>query len=175
MRTMNIDTNQVALLLILGVAIVSDLQSRKIPNWLTGPAILLGIGIQTFMNGWEGLLFSLEGMALGLGLFLVLYMFGWMGAGDVKLYAAVGSFLGPIQTLSAAILIALVGGLLAVLALGVYRGWKKMGAWFWSVTQTIFLARSLPAVAPANNIPKVPYAVAIGIGTIGSYWWSPLG
>ena len=165
----------ILLCLILGVAIVSDLRCRKIPNWLTGPAILLGIGIQTVMNGWEGLLFSLEGMALGLGLFLILYVFGWMGAGDVKLYAAVGSCLGPLQTVSAAVLIALAGGLMVILMLGLHQGWRRMGLWFWSFMQTLFLTRSLQAMAPENNIPKLPYAVAIGIGTIGSYWWSPLG
>ncbi len=173
---MSIEIIQIALLLtILGMAIVMDIRWRRIPNWLTGPAILLGIGMQTFMNHLDGFLFSLEGMAIGLGLLLILYVLGWIGAGDVKLYAAVGSFLGPFQTISAAFLIAFAGGLMAILVLGFHQGWKRTGGWLWSLFQTLFLSRSMKALAPANNVPTLPYAVAICVGTIGSYWWSPLG
>ena len=175
METMSLGLVQFPLLLILVVAIVSDLRSRKIPNWLTGPATLLGLGLHTFINRIDGFLFSIEGIAVGLGLFLILYVLGWMGAGDAKLYAAVGAFLGPTQTLSAAVLIAMTGGLLSILALGVHQGWGRMGAWLWSLIQTLFLTRSLQPVAPADNSLKLPYAVAISIGTAWSFWWSPLG
>jgi len=176
MATMRLDMTSIILLLILGTAIASDLRWRTIPNWLTGPSILAGLGLHTFMNQWTGLVFSLEGAALGLGLFLILYVFGWMGAGDVKLYAAVGSFLGPVHTLSAAIVVALVGGLLAFVILGFHQGWRKTGLWLWSYVQGIVLTRSVKGLAPVQGTaPKVPYAVAIGLGTIGSYWWHPLG
>ena len=173
---MKVNTTEMILLLILGIAIVSDLHGRMIPNWLTGPSILAGLGLHAFMNQWTGLVFSMEGAALGLGLFLIMYVFGWMGAGDVKLYAAVGSFIGPAQTLSAAIMIALVGGLLAFGTLGLHLGWRKTGLWLWSYVQGIALTRSVQGLTPVQGIaPKVPYAVAIGLGTIGSYWWYPLG
>jgi len=171
----SIELTQSLLLLILGVAVMWDLRSRKIPNWLTGSAVLLGLSLHTYANHLEGLIFSLEGMALGLGLFLTLYGVGWMGAGDVKLYAAVGSFLGPFQTLSAAVLIALAGGVLAILTLGFHAGWRRAGVWTWNWAQTLFLTRSLNA-ADSTKHPtlKLPYAVAISIGTVWSYWWSPL-
>jgi prepilin peptidase CpaA len=173
---MSIDTTEIFLLLILGTAIASDLRWRTIPNWLTGPSILVGLGLHTVMNQLTGLVFSLEGAALGLGLFVILYVCGWMGAGDVKLLAAVGSFLGPAQTISAAIVIALVGGLLAIVILGFQQGWRRMGLWLWSYIQAIVLTRSVQGVTPGQGAaPKVPYAVAIGLGTIGSYWWYPLG
>ena len=173
---MRIETTNIILLLILGTAIASDLRWRTIPNWLTGPAILAGLGLHTFMSQWTGLVFSLEGAALGLGLFLIIYVFGWMGAGDVKLYAAVGSFLGPVHTLSAAMVIALVGGLLALVVLGFHQGWRKTGLWLWSYVQGIVLTRSVQGMTSVQaTAPKVPYAVAIGLGTIGSYWWHPLG
>ncbi len=170
------DITEMILLLILGTAIASDLRWRTIPNWLTGPATVVGLGLHTFINQWTGLVFSLEGAALGLGLFLIIYVLGWMGAGDVKLYAAVGSFLGPAQTISAAIVIALVGGLLAFAILGFHQGWRRMGLCLWSYVQAIFLTRSAHVLAPVQGAaPKVPYAVAIGLGTIGSYWWYPIG
>lgn len=173
---MGIDMTVIILLLILGTAIASDLRWRTIPNWLTGPSILAGLGFHTVMNQFAGFLFSLEGTAVGLGLFIILYMCGWMGAGDVKLFAAVGSFLGPAQTISAAIVIALVGGVLAILVLGFHKGWRKTGLWLWSYIQTMFLTRSAQSLTfDQGTAPKVPYAVAIGLGTIGSYWWYPLG
>ena len=173
---MRIDMTAIILLLILGTAIASDLRWRAIPNWLTGPSILAGLGLHTVMNQWTGFVFSLEGAAVGLGVFIILYACGWMGAGDVKLFAAVGAFLGPAQTISAAIAIALVGGLLALVVLGFHQGWRKTGLWLWSYVQTVFLTRSAQALTPVQGTaPKVPYAVAIGLGTIGSYWWYPLG
>jgi prepilin peptidase CpaA len=178
MAPMGISMNGILLLfliIILGVAIVTDLRWRKIPNWLTGSAILAGLGLHTSMNQLTGLAFSLEGAALGLGLFLIIYALGWMGAGDVKLYAAVGSFLGPAQTISAAIVIALAGGLLALVVLGFYQGWRTTGLWCWTYVQTMFLTGAMPSmVSDKASAPKVPYAVAIGLGTIGSYWWSPI-
>lgn len=164
------------LLIILGTAIGADLSWRKIPNWLTGPSILVGLGLHTFINQWTGLIFSLEGAALGLGLFLLMYLPGWMGAGDVKLFAAVGSFLGPGQTLSAAIVIALVGGLLVLVTLGFHQGWRSIGSWIRSYVEGLRVPQSARPLNSAEVVtPKVPYAVAIGLGTIGSYWWPPLG
>ena len=166
---------EIFLFLILGTAIASDLRWRTIPNWLTTSSILVGLGFHTVMNQFEGFVFSLEGAAVGLGLFVILYVCGWMGAGDVKLFAAVGSFLGPAQTISAAIAIALVGGLLALVVLGFHQGWRRMGLWLWSHVQVMVLTRSVQALTPVQGAaPKVPYAVAIGLGTIGSYWWYPL-
>jgi prepilin peptidase CpaA len=173
---MKIEMTEILLLFILGMAIASDLRWRTIPNWLTGSSILAGLGFHTVMNQFAGFVFSLEGAVVGLGLFVILYVCGWMGAGDVKLFAAVGSFLGPAQTISAAIVIALVGGLLAFLVLGFHQGWRKTGLWLWSYVETMVVTRSAQGLAPEQGAaPKVPYAVAIGLGTIGSYWWYPLG
>jgi prepilin peptidase CpaA len=174
---MRIDMTEIILIFILGTAIASDLRWRKIPNWLTGPSVLVGLGLHTFINQWTGLVFSLEGAVLGLGLFLVIYLLGWMGAGDVKLFAAVGSILGPTQTVSAALAVALVGGLLSLSILVFSLGWRSMGLWLWSHLQTLILTRSFqrPDAPVQGAVPMVPYAVPIGLGTIWSYWWYPLG
>ena len=167
---------QYLLMVLLAIAAVIDFRTYRIPNWLTGPAILVGLSWHTVTSQLSGFVFSLEGAVLGLGLFAILYACGWMGAGDVKLFAAVGSFLGPVQTISAAMVVALVGGLLALLVLGFYQGWRKTGLWLWSYVQSVFLTRSAQVLTPVQGTaPKVPYAVAIGLGTIGSYWWYPLG
>jgi prepilin peptidase CpaA len=169
---MRIEMTEIFLFLVLGMAIASDLRSRTIPNWLTASAILVGLGFHTVKNQFTGFVFSLEGAVMGFGLFVLLYACGWLGAGDVKLFAAVGSFLGPAQTISAAVVIALVGGLLALLVLGFCQGWRRMGLWLWSHVEIMFLTKSMQKLTPEQGaVHKVPYAVAIGLGTIGSYWW----
>ena len=73
---MTIDMTEIFLFLILGSAIASDLRWRTIPNWLTVPSILVGLGFHLVMNQFEGFVFSLEGAAVGLGLFVILYEIG---------------------------------------------------------------------------------------------------
>jgi len=173
---MELTLAQYLLLVLLGIAAVVDFRTYRIPNWLTGLAMLVGITLHTVTSHFRGLVFSLEGAAVGLGVFIILYVCGWMGAGDVKLFAAVGSFLGPAQTISAALVIALVGGVLAFLVLGFHQGWRKTGLWLWAYVQTLLLSRSAQRLTlEQGTAPKVPYAVAIGLGTIGSYWWYPIG
>ena len=167
---------QYLLLVLLSLAALIDIRTYRIPNWLTKMAILVGLSLHTFATQLPGLVFSLEGAAVGLGVFVILYACGWMGAGDVKLFAAVGSFLGPVQTISAAMVVALVGGLLAFLVLGFHHGWRKTALWLWSYVQVMVLTRSAKGLTlEQGTAPKVPYAVAISLGTIGAYWWNPLG
>src|SRR3954451_21267446 len=93
----------VLLPLILGAA-VFDARYRRIPNWLTVTGVLIGLGVNTFMRGgppteairgsWQGLLFSLAGLLVGFSIYLGLHLLRAMGAGDVKLMAAVGSIVG---------------------------------------------------------------------------------
>lgn len=73
---------------------VHDLLTRRIPNWLTFPAVALGLGAQAWVAGWGGLLDGFLGVLLGFALFFPIYALGHMGAGDVKLQMAVGAWLG---------------------------------------------------------------------------------
>ncbi len=121
-------------LLLLGVliiAMITDIRSNRIPNWLTLPAIIIGLGINFISAGAGGLLFSIEGLLLGMGLFIVLYMLGGMGAGDVKLMGAVGAMLGPQMVLWAALYTAIAGGIyaLAVIVFHPRRERKEQRLW----------------------------------------------
>ncbi len=71
-------------------AAVSDVSTRRIPNWLTYPALLAGLLLRFSFQGWSGLRSALLGMLVAGGIFMLFYMIRAMGAGDVKLMAAVG-------------------------------------------------------------------------------------
>ena len=105
------------LISILIVAAIIDIRIKKIPNLLTFPTMVLGLVYYSITTGWDGLLFSLGGLSLGIAIFFVLYLMGGMGAGDAKLMGAVGAITGPKGALIASIYSAVVGGVYALIAL----------------------------------------------------------
>ena len=98
------------LVTLLALCAGSDVRTNKIPNIVTIPFAACAIALHTFNNGLDGFLFSTAGMATGIALLVIPYIMGGMGAGDVKLMGAVGSFLGAKATLGAFLFIALAGG-----------------------------------------------------------------
>jgi len=104
------------LMVAVGVAaIVEDLGWRRISNWTSGGAVLAGLMLHTTQKGWTGAWHSLLATAVGFGVFLIFYLLGGMGGGDVKLMAGFGALLGDWQqVLAAALLAAATGGLMAV-------------------------------------------------------------
>jgi prepilin peptidase CpaA len=101
-------------LLCAGFASVLDVRERRIPNWLTGPAILAGLALHSFASGWSGLADSaLAGLIAG-GIFLIFFLAGGMGAGDVKLMTAVGCITGLSPLHLVLIATAIAGGMFAI-------------------------------------------------------------
>lgn len=160
-------------LIVVMAATATDLRSRRIPNWLVLPFMAAGIAVSVFLHGWHGALQSAEGVGLGLVLFGALFLMGGMGAGDVKLCAAIGAWIGPQQLFLALIFTALVGGLMAV-------GWAVWGGFFGELmkgTGDLFLGRTRrnrdsaqPSEAGSVLQRKMPYAPAIAIGTLLSFF-----
>jgi prepilin peptidase CpaA len=97
-----------------GAAAAIDLRTRRVPNPLT--ALLATAGIALAATGLSGVSFgaSLVGLALGLALMLPGHVFGATGAGDVKLFAAIGALLGPVPIAVAFVYTAIAGGVLAL-------------------------------------------------------------
>lgn len=100
---------------------VTDVKSRRIPNFITFPAILLGLSMHLAFGGWRQLLASLAGGLICGVIFLLFYIAGGMGAGDVKLMTAAGCIAGLPHVAYLLVLTALCGGVMAV-ALALARG-----------------------------------------------------
>jgi prepilin peptidase CpaA len=111
---------QIALAVFIGLtATVEDLARREIPNWIPVAAIAGGLTASCWLDGWMGFGSSLLGILLGFVVFLVFYLLGGMGGGDIKLMAGLGAILGAGRILEASLWTAGLGGIFAVAALAV--------------------------------------------------------
>jgi len=117
------------LLALITVAAVYDMLYRRIPNWLTISGALAGVALNIFIyQGWPGLWLSLLGMGVGFGAYFALYSLRAMGAGDVKLMAAIGALVGVRDWFGIFVITAIVGGI-AGLAMVSMRGRVKKTLW----------------------------------------------
>lgn len=85
----------------MALCAITDYRTRRIPNWLTVPAAILGLLFSALAPGGIGLLASLGGFAVGMVLLLLPWLLGGGGMGDVKMLAALGAWLGPVGILVA--------------------------------------------------------------------------
>ncbi len=106
---------KIALLMVVAAAATYDFRYRKIPNWLNLCGVILGFGLNTLFQGRQGLISAGEGLLLAFAVYFGLYLIKGMGAGDVKLMAAIGSLVGPSHWFQIFIATALLGGVAAVL------------------------------------------------------------
>jgi prepilin peptidase CpaA len=162
---------ELALVLLVAAAGVTDLAARRIPNRLLLAGLALAFGLRAFGPAPGGaLLAALAGAAVGLLLFLPLYLVRGMAAGDVKLMATVGAFAGPADALDIAVLTWCAGGLMA-LAIIVCRGRLRSAAGNVRdlLRPLLMRAAGIPAATEPMREPSVgsmPYGLAIAIGTL---------
>jgi prepilin peptidase CpaA len=156
-----------AAILLSLLAMYTDYRWRIIPNRLTLPAIALGLVLNFAGNGWQGLLLAGAGLAVGIGLLLLPFLVGGMGAGDVKFLGALGALLGAYATLNVFLYASILGGFLAVIfALRNRRLMKSLLNMLHIVTG-FFLLRVLPReLQLADKNIKIPYGIAIGTGML---------
>jgi len=146
-------------------AVREDLLTHRVPNGLTGPVFVLGLLLQLALSGWSGFGEALLGALVGLVILMPLYLLRAMGAGDVKLLSALGTFLGPHWALVAGIYTLLFGGLFALgyVLLGAARAALEPVGAPWSVRFHCARAR-----AWALRRERFPYAIAIAAGALAS-------
>jgi len=114
---MILQPNDFILIILLLLSLYFDLTKKKIPNFLTLPAIIWGLLSNTVTGGLEGFIFSSYGLLLGIALFIIPFILGGMGGGDVKLLGAVGAMKGAQFVFHATLFTALCGGVLAIIYL----------------------------------------------------------
>src|SRR5664279_775700 len=146
-----------------------DVRERRIPNWLTYPGIVLGFVLRGLLLGWKGIGSALIGCLLAGCIFLLFYLVRAMGAGDVKLVAAVGSLLGPTDALVMLLATAICGGVMAAVY-AVYR--RQVRSTLVNVGASLqFHAQAGLRAHPELNLDnpaalRMPYGLAVAAGTL---------
>jgi len=171
------DARAVADVIVIGfclTACVLDLRYRRIPNILTAVAALGGVIFAAALGGLSGAGLSLAGCILGGALFFPLFALGGLGAGDVKLVAAIGAWLGPLDVMWVCLFAAMAGGVLAVVV-ALMRGYARnllnnmrfIGT-YWR-TQGVGPVPGL--TLSETRGPRLAYALPITVGVIVALWW----
>lgn len=147
-----------------------DWRSRRIPNWLTIPSLLLGLAANTMFGGWPGAKLALEGAGLGLGLLLPFVLARGIGAGDWKLMGALGAVLGPARLLLVLVGTILIAGAMAIVEM-VRR--KRVKQTLLNVYVLILIAATFGRRFHRENISldnpeqlAVPFGVAAALSTV---------
>jgi prepilin peptidase CpaA len=143
----------IPLLLILSVATLIDQRTRKVPNVLSFGGALFGIILQGTINGGPGIALAAGGWLLCLACFLPLYVSGGMAAGDVKLMAAVGAFVGPVTGIAACLFTMIAGAIIGIASVILVR--RSLSATRGEDLSLLRCARQA----------RIPYAGAIAAGT----------
>jgi prepilin peptidase CpaA len=154
-------------------ACIFDMRTRRIPNALTLCAAVCGVAFHFAAGGLAAAGWSLAGWGLGALLFFPWFALGGMGAGDVKLLAALGAWLGPDSVLWVALYAAIAGGGLALL-LAVAHGYLGTAfanlhglLGYWRVVGF----RPMPDLTLGQaGGPRLPYAISITAGALVALW-----
>jgi prepilin peptidase CpaA len=167
------DTRHAVVLLVVAIACACDLRTRRIPNLLTFGGAAAALVFSTWNGSVTGLLTSAGGWLVGAALFLPMFMLGGMGAGDVKLAACIGAWLGPKAALWVALYSAIAGGVLAVvvaLATGYFKQ-AVSNVWLLLAHWRVVGIRPLPELTlEGSKGPRLPFALPIAVGTMAVMW-----
>lgn len=156
--------------LLLG-AVIYDIVSHRLPNYYLLLGLMIGLAWQAWAAGWGGMISAGAGLLTGFALFVPFYALGGMAAGDVKMMAVVGSFLGVTGALWAGAYSLMAGSILGILYL-LYKGHLgKLVVRYWAMAAT----RSRIAAEEDDAArQRFPYAIAIATGTLLSLYWTPI-
>jgi prepilin peptidase CpaA len=163
----------VAVLLVAAVAMISDLRMRRIPNLLTFGSTGAAMVYALVVAGPWGLAMAVAGWLVGAALFFPLFALGGMGAGDVKLLAALGAWMGPVGAVWLAIFSSIAGGVLGGVV-AVYHGYlRQAGANIWLMLmhwRTAGLGPVAGLTLRDARAPRLAFAVPIAIGVVCTLW-----
>ncbi|MFD1020638.1 A24 family peptidase [Thalassobacillus hwangdonensis] len=154
----------VTLFIFLSICVFTDVRERKIYNSITLPAMVAGIFLHTLFTGLNGMVFSLAGLLLGFFLLFIPFLFGGMGAGDVKMLAGIGALTGASFVLTAFFYGAIIGGVMALSML-----LRKKHMLHLSVLPNILKAEHGSMRIDGKSPLSIPYGVALAGGTVCAY------
>jgi prepilin peptidase CpaA len=161
----------------IGIAVTAvgwDLATRRIPNVLTFGATFAAVVVHGWTTGWTGAEMSLAGWLVGAAFFFPVFALGGMGAGDVKLIAALGAWLGPAAVAWVALYSGIAGGVMA-LAVAMCSGYlKKAFTNLWCLLMFWRVAGVRPApelMLSTQQGPRLAYAVPVLAGLVVAVWF----
>lgn len=164
---------QVIAVAVALAACVTDVRSRRIPNVLTFGAALAGVAFHAAAPGGQGLVHALGGWGVGVLIFLLPFVLGGMGAGDVKLVAALGAWLGPVEALWLALYTGVAGGVMA-LGVALVRGYLRQA---FANVYLLLMHWRVSGLRPLHEVslegsrgPRLAYAVPIFAGLVATLW-----
>lgn len=164
----------VVCVLLTAAAAVSDGLRQRIPNWLVLSGMLVGLATNALVPGGLGLGAATVGLAAGLFAFLPFFFLRLLGAGDVKLIAMVGSFLGAAHLVGAMLATFLAGGMLAIAFAWRAGQLARIAGNIRLILYGMLMSTALPGaptVAPAPPTLRMPYGIAIAVGTTAYLLW----
>jgi len=168
--------------LLVIVAAVWDVRTRRIPNWLTLPGVVLGVALNTFLFEINGLWFSLKGLGLAFCVYFVLYLLRAMGAGDVKLMAAVGAAAGWQNWLGILVLTSVAGAVAGLLLVAFKGRLRKTVGNLGIILSSLGRGRAPYKETPELDVSsdkalRLPHGALIALGTLGflasALRWAP--
>jgi prepilin peptidase CpaA len=159
---------EITLIAFVCIAAWSDVRTRRIPNSITVAGAAVGLTLHVVYAGAYGAIQSVAGAGLGLAIFIALYAAGGMGAGDVKLFGAVGAFAGPQALILVFVFTGLLGGIAGV-ALALWRGrlrqtLSRTGELLTGVGRLRWQQVRAASMAPGSL--RLPYGAVIAGGTL---------
>lgn len=107
------------------IAFICDVRTQTIPNWLTLSSFFSGVGYHAVVGGWDGLLESIGGASAGFFPLLALYALRGIGAGDVKLFGAIGAWIGALLVAQLMLYSILYAGAIGIILIVLNRSFSN--------------------------------------------------
>jgi prepilin peptidase CpaA len=167
--------SEIAIVVIGSIACASDITTRRIPNWLTFGGAAAALVVHAALSGWSGVTVAGSGWLVGVMLFAPMFLLMGLGAGDVKLLAAFGAWVGPAQIVSIALAAAVIGAVMALVFVAVRRRllqtltnvFELVRFWYFAGIQPF----STLTVAEPGAL-RLAYAIPITAGALMTSWFS---
>jgi prepilin peptidase CpaA len=160
----------ICLAMMVSIAGFQDLRFQRIPNLITYPTIVAALLFHSVIDGFSGFLFSLGGLSVGLGIGIVPYIMGGVGAGDAKLIGAIGASVGAKALIIVILFSALAGG--AYIIVLAFTRWRYFGCIIGGVVRSLWILATTgqffsfsDSDSEQYNKPKLYYGIPIALGT----------